>query len=92
MTTTTPDTVGIAVPETRRPSGRLRFAVAFIVGLLLATIVGAGAMYAYDQQYINRVLPGVRIGTVDLSGLDEAAAAERPAARPTAPTARARSS
>ena len=76
MTTTTPETVGIAVPETRRPSGRLRFLIAFIIGLLLATIVGAGAMYAYDQQYINRVLPGVRIGTVDLSGLDEAAAAE----------------
>ena len=77
MTTTTPDSVGIALPETRRPSGRLRFTVAFIVGLLLATIAGAGALYAYDQQYINRVLPGVRIGAVDLSGLDEAAAAER---------------
>ena len=38
MTTTTPDTVGIAVPETRRPSAALRFAVAFIVGLLLATV------------------------------------------------------
>ena len=77
MTTTTPDTVGIAIPDTGRPSGRLRFTVAFIVGLLLATIAGAGALYAYDQQYINRVLPGVRIGTVDLSGLDEAAAAEQ---------------
>ena len=77
MTTTTPDSVGIAVPESRRPSSRLRFLIAFVVGLLLATIIGAGAMYAYDQQYINRVLPGVRIGTVDLSGLDEAAAAER---------------
>jgi vancomycin resistance protein YoaR len=77
MSTTTPDSIGIAVPEERRPSGRLRFVVAFIVGLLLATVAGAGAMYAYDQQYINRVLPGVRIGAVDLSGLDEAAAAER---------------
>jgi vancomycin resistance protein YoaR len=77
MTTTTPDSVGIAVPETRRPSGRVRFAVAFIVGLLLATVVGAGALYAYDQQYIGRVLPGVRIGTVDLSGLDATAAGER---------------
>ena len=74
MTTTTPDSVGIAVAESRRPSGRLRFAVAFLVGLLLATIIGAGAMYAYDQQYVDRVLPGVRIGTVDLSGLDDEAA------------------
>jgi vancomycin resistance protein YoaR len=77
MTTTTPDSIGVAVPDTRRPSGRLRFAVAFIVGLLLATIVGVGALYAYDQQYIGRVLPGVRVGAVDLSGLDAAAAGER---------------
>ena len=34
MTTTTPDSVGVTVPETRRPSGRVRFAVAFLVGLL----------------------------------------------------------
>lgn len=77
MTTTTPDSVGIAVPDERRPSGRVRFAVAFIIGLFLATVAGAGALYAYDQQYINRVLPGVRIGSVDLSGLDEATAAAR---------------
>jgi len=77
MTTTTPDSIGVAVPDTRRPSGRLRFAVAFIVGLLLATIVGVGALYAYDQQYVGRVLPGVRVGAVDLSGLDAAAAGER---------------
>ena len=55
MTTTTPDSVGEAVPDTHRPSGRVRFAVAFLVGLLLATVAGAGALYAYDQQYIGRV-------------------------------------
>ena len=77
MTTTTPDSIGVAVPETRRPSGRVRFAVAFMVGLLLATVVGAGALYAYDQQYLGRVLPGVRVGAVDLSGLEPAVAAER---------------
>jgi vancomycin resistance protein YoaR len=77
MTTITPDSIGVAVPETRRPSGRLRFAVAFIVGLLLATVAGAGALYAYDQQYLGRVLPGVRVGAVDLSGLDPATAADR---------------
>ena len=44
MSTTTPDPIGIAVPDEHRPSpsGRLRFAVAFIVGLLLATVAGAG--------------------------------------------------
>src|SRR5215204_6648093 len=76
MTTTTPDSIGVTVPDAR-PSGRVRFAVAFIVGLLLATVVGAGAMYAYDQQYVGRVLPGVRVGTVDLSGLEPDAAAQR---------------
>ena len=53
----------------RRPSARLRFTVAFLVGLLLALGVGAGALYAYDQQYTGRVLPGVSVGAVDLSGL-----------------------
>jgi vancomycin resistance protein YoaR len=60
------------VTETRptgRPSARLRFGVAFLVGLLITLGLGAGAMYAYDQQYTGRVLPGVRVGGVDLSGL-----------------------
>ena len=70
MTTTTPDTVLIPAPETRRPSIRLRFAVAFLVGLLVSMAIGVGALYAYDQQYVGRVLPGVSIGSVDLSGLD----------------------
>src|SRR3990170_6636160 len=77
MTTTTPDSIGVAIPDARRPTGRLRFAVAFFIGLLLATVVGVGALYAYDQQYVGRVLPGVRVGTVDLSGLEPAAAAQR---------------
>ena len=76
MTTTTPESIGIGV-RTRRPSSRVRFALAFLVGLLLALAVGVGAMYAYDQQYVGRVLPGVRVGSVDLSGLDPETAAER---------------
>src|SRR5918995_2219337 len=77
MTTTTPESIGVAVPDARRASPRLRFAVAFIVGLLVATVAGVGALYAYDQQYIGRVLPGVRVGPVDLSGLAPAVAADR---------------
>ncbi len=77
MTTTTPETVGVVVPETGRPSGRLRFTLAFFAGLLLAAVAGVGALYAYDQQYVGRVLPGVRVGPVDLSGLEPAVAAER---------------
>jgi vancomycin resistance protein YoaR len=63
--------------ESRRISLRLRFALAFGLGLLVALLLGAGAMYAYDQQYTGRVLPGVRVGTVDLSGLTPRTAASR---------------
>ncbi|MEO5885027.1 MAG: peptidoglycan binding domain-containing protein, partial [Candidatus Limnocylindrales bacterium] len=77
MTTTTPDTVALPAHVGRRPSGRLRFAVAFLVGLLVALGAGVGALYAYDQQYVGRILPGVRVGTINLSGLDPVAAAER---------------
>ena len=55
---------------------RTRFLLAFLLGLLAVLAVGAGAMYAYDQQYAGRILPGVHVGDMDLSGLtaDEAAA------------------
>ncbi len=59
----------VAHPPARRRSIGLRFFVAFIVGMLLTLAVGVGALYAYDQQYAGRVLPGVHVGSVDLSGL-----------------------
>jgi len=52
----------------RRPSARLRFGVAFLIGLVVTLGLGAGALYAYDQQYTGRVLPGVTVGGIDLSG------------------------
>jgi vancomycin resistance protein YoaR len=67
-------------PEARRahrPSLRLRFFVAFICSLLVALAVGVGGIYAYDQQYVGRILPGVHVGSVDLSGLDRTAATQR---------------
>jgi vancomycin resistance protein YoaR len=78
MTSTTPETVLVPTPDvspTRRPSVRVRFTVAFLVGLIAATAIGVGAMYAYDAQYTGRILPGVSIGGVDLSGEDPASAA-----------------
>jgi vancomycin resistance protein YoaR len=53
---------------------RTRFALAFVIGLLAVLGVGVGALYAYDQQYQGRILPGVHVGQVDVSGLtaDEA--------------------
>jgi vancomycin resistance protein YoaR len=47
----------------------MRFGVAFLVGLLAALALGVGALYAYDQEYSGRVLPGVRVGSLDMSGL-----------------------
>ena len=52
--------------------------------------VGVGALYAYDSQYTGRVLPGVSVGGVDLSGLAPAAAAAASSAPRTATSARAR--
>ncbi len=74
MTTQT-EVLDHVVTEPRRTSVRFRFAVAFFAGLIAATALGAGALYAYDQQYTGRIVPGVHIGNVDLSGLtpDEAA-------------------
>ena len=60
--------------EPGRPSPWVRFVLSFAVGLAIVLLIGVGALYAYDQQYVGRVLPGVRVGSVDLSGLGPDAA------------------
>ena len=44
------------------------------ISMLAVLGVGRGALYAFDRQYAGRILPGVSVGGVDLSGLtpDEA--------------------
>lgn len=75
MTATT-ETLG-QTTEPGRPSPWLRFGAAFAIGLAAALLIGAGALYAYDRLYVGRILPGVHVGPVDLSGLTpEAARAE----------------
>ena len=61
----------------RRRSLALRFGVSFVLGFVLAAGIGAGALYAWGQQYDGRVLPGVRVGSTELGGLtrEQAAAA-----------------
>jgi vancomycin resistance protein YoaR len=61
----------------RRRSLALRFGVSFVLGVLLAVGIGAGALYAWGQQYEGLVLPGVRVGSTELGGLtrEQAAAA-----------------
>jgi vancomycin resistance protein YoaR len=56
---------------TPRRSIRARFALAFLVGLVAALAVGAGALYAFDRHYTDKILPGVSIGGLDVSGLTE---------------------
>ncbi len=63
------------------PRRRGRRLAAVLVALLVLLAVGAGAsaasLYAWDAGYEGRVLPGVSVGSVDVSGMtrDEAAAA-----------------
>jgi len=73
MTESAPTT---AIPRPRRRVG-LRFAIAFLAGLLAALALGAGALYGYDRQYDGRILPGVRVGAVDVSGLSPGSARAR---------------
>ncbi len=71
MTTELEPTIALdQLPITaRRPRLLPRFVQAFILGLLAVLGVGVGALYAWGQQYDGRVLPGVHVGSTDLSGL-----------------------
>ena len=71
------DDTAPAAGESRRTSMLVRFTLAFGVGFVVTLLLGVGALYAYDQQYTGRVLPGVHVGTVDLSGLTPPSAASR---------------
>ncbi|HLO35373.1 MAG TPA: VanW family protein [Candidatus Deferrimicrobium sp.] len=62
-------TVEPAAPTARGRRLLQRFIVAFVLGLIAVLAIGVGALYAYDQQYQGRILPGVRVGALDLSGL-----------------------
>ena len=61
----------------RRPRAAVRFGVAFLVGMIAALALGVGALYAYDQQYHGRILPGVRVAAIDLAGMTREQAIER---------------
>ena len=75
----------------RRRSLALRFGVSFVLGVLLAVGIGAGALYAWGQQYDGRVLPGVRVGSTDLGGLTREQAAGGRSRTPTGGSAPGRS-
>ena len=50
------------------------FLVAFGIGLVAVLVIGVAGLYAYDAAFDGRILPGVRVGTVDVSGMDRAQA------------------
>ena len=63
-----------ASPARSGRSLRVRFAVAFVLGVAIVLGSGGAGLYAYGQQYSGKVLPGVRVGDADLSGLPPEAA------------------
>ena len=79
MTTAPEPTLLVDAPRPAVRSRRLwpRFAIAFLLGLIAVLAIGAGALAAYDHQYRDRILPGVRVGSTDLSGLTASEAASR---------------
>jgi vancomycin resistance protein YoaR len=52
-----------------------RLAGGFVIGLAASLALAGVALLAVDSQYDGRILPGVRVDRVDLSGLDRAGAA-----------------
>jgi len=74
--TTTADVIapeGNAAVPRRRVWPRLL--VGFVIGVFLCLGIAAGALFAYDAKHDGRVLTGVGVAGVDLSGLDRDQAA-----------------
>ena len=61
---------------TRRRAFR-RFSVAFVFGVLGVLAVSAGALAAFESSNVGRILPGIHVGDVDLSGLTASEARAR---------------
>ncbi|MBI3745783.1 MAG: peptidoglycan binding domain-containing protein [Chloroflexi bacterium] len=69
---------GVVKPGRPRPRRvAARFGVAFTFGILGVLAISAGALGAYESTNAGRILPGVHIGAVDLSGLGPAEAGAR---------------
>jgi len=72
-------------PESASPARRFRlgrhtarrFVAAFTFGVLGVLAISAGALAAFDASNNGRIMPGVHVGSVDLSGLTPSAARAR---------------
>jgi vancomycin resistance protein YoaR len=58
----------------RRRPGREPVILGLTVTAMALVALAAGGLVAWDASYASRILPGVRVGTVDLGGMDRAAA------------------
>jgi vancomycin resistance protein YoaR len=67
----------VRAPGRSRARVWLGIVLGFVLGLLVTAGVAAGALAAWDAGYEGRVLPGVGVGGVDLSGLDRSQAEAR---------------
>ncbi len=63
-----------ASPARSGRSLRVKFAMAFLLGVAIVVGSGGAGLYVYGQQYTGKVLPGVHVGSADLSGLTPEAA------------------
>jgi len=64
----------VEAPAAKRPRILPRLVFGFLLGLVLVGGAGAAGLYAWDQGYEGRILPGVSAGGVDLAGMDRAQA------------------
>ena len=78
-TSTSPDAATDAAADVlpvRRPRRVARLAAVLVVGLAAVVAISGAGLAAWDAGYDARILPGVHVGSVDVSGLDRATAAQ----------------
>ena len=64
----------VEAPAASKPRVLPRLAFGFLLGLVLVGGAAAAGLYAWDQSYEGRVLPGVSAAGLDLTGLDRSQA------------------
>lgn len=65
----------VDAPVAHKPRLVRRFVGAFVVSVFVTLGLAGAAVLAFDVSHDGRILPGVRVGNVDLSGLDRGGAA-----------------
>ena len=71
----------VVIDRPRRRARRVAaFGVAFVVGLVAVVGIAGGALAAWDSRYQERVLPGVHVAGIDVSGMDRTQATQAVAA------------